>query len=109
MTLSCTNCDAEYEDWYSRGRCLDCGSQLRHDVTGALVPSPGETDEETKESLESWITRRDALFVSTTNEIPGYDTVAFHGEVTGITVLARNVVSNIGANIRQFVGGEVGA
>jgi len=123
MTLSCTNCQSEFENWYSRGRCLDCGSQLRDDTTGALIPLPTDTENVQGGSrrlptesdgfgeytLDAWIAQRDSLVVVTSNEVPGHDSVTYHGDVMGITVLARNVVSNIGANMRQFIGGEVGA
>jgi hypothetical protein len=39
-----------------------------------------------------------AVLLSTTFEIPGFITVAFHGEVFGLVVRSRNVVSNVGAN-----------
>lgn len=123
MTLLCTNCQSEFENWYSRGRCLDCGSQLKNDTTGELVPVPievqndqgrsnqsySESDGNHEDALDAWIAQRDALIVVTSNEVPGYESMTFHGDVMGITVLARNVVSNIGANMRQFIGGEVGA
>lgn len=109
MTISCTNCRSEFEDWYSQGRCIDCGSQLKNDVTGELIPLPVVSEERQEDSLDNWISQRDSLIVVTSNDVPGYESVQFHGDVMGITVLARNVVSNIGANVRQFVGGEVGA
>jgi uncharacterized protein YbjQ (UPF0145 family) len=123
MTFSCTNCQSEFENWYSRGRCLDCGSQLRDDTTGALIPLPAEIEnvqgvssqsltasvKNGEDTLDAWIEQRDSLVVVTSNEVPGYESVTYHGDVMGITVLARNVVSNIGANMRQFIGGEVGA
>jgi hypothetical protein len=50
MTLSLTNCESEYESWYSRGCCIDCGSQLRDDATGDLVPLPAEAERDPFES-----------------------------------------------------------
>jgi uncharacterized protein YbjQ (UPF0145 family) len=92
-------------------------------TTGELIPLPAETEngqggsnqsfEESEnnheDTLDAWIEERDLLIVVTSNEVPGYESVTYHGDVMGITVLARNVVSNIGANMRQFIGGEVGA
>ena len=43
----------------------------------------------------------------TTNEIPGYRITAVHGDVFGLVVRARNVFSNLGAQLRTAVGGEV--
>jgi len=109
MTLSCTKCQSEFADWYPHGRCRDCGSQLRNDATGDLVPLPTpETEADSDAELDTWIAERDSLVVATSNEVPGYEAVAFHGEVMGITVLAPNVISNLGANVRKIVGGEVG-
>jgi uncharacterized protein YbjQ (UPF0145 family) len=46
------------------------------------------------------------ILVVTTNEIPGYEIVAVHGEVFGLVVRARNAFSNIGASMRTVFGGE---
>ena len=40
-------------------------------------------------------------------DIPGYRITAVHGDVFGLVVRARNVFSNIGAQFRTAVGGEV--
>jgi uncharacterized protein YbjQ (UPF0145 family) len=49
----------------------------------------------------------DEIMVTTTNDLPGYEIVAVHGEVFGLIVRARNVFSNIGAGFRTVFGGEV--
>jgi uncharacterized protein YbjQ (UPF0145 family) len=49
----------------------------------------------------------DEIIVTTTNDLPGYEIVAVHGEVFGLIVRARNVFSNIGAGFRTVFGGEV--
>jgi uncharacterized protein YbjQ (UPF0145 family) len=47
--------------------------------------------------------------VATSNDIPGCVAFEYRGEVMGITVIASNVIANFGANMRKYVGGEVGA
>ena len=46
------------------------------------------------------------VLISTMNDLPGYEIVQVHGEVCGLVVRARNVFSNIGANLRTVFGGE---
>lgn len=47
------------------------------------------------------------VLIVTTNEIPGYRIIQVHGDVFGLVVLARNVFSNMGAQLRTVAGGEV--
>ncbi len=47
------------------------------------------------------------VLIVTTNEIPGYRITDVHGDVFGIVVLARNIFSNVGAQLRTVAGGEV--
>jgi uncharacterized protein YbjQ (UPF0145 family) len=47
------------------------------------------------------------VLIVTMNEIPGYRITAVHGDVFGLVVRARNVLSNLGAQFRTAVGGEV--
>jgi uncharacterized protein YbjQ (UPF0145 family) len=47
------------------------------------------------------------VLIVTTNEIPGYQITAVHGDVFGLTVRARNYFSNLGASFQTLVGGEV--
>jgi uncharacterized protein YbjQ (UPF0145 family) len=47
------------------------------------------------------------VLIVTTNEIPGYRITQVHGDVFGLVVLARNVFSNVGAQLRTVAGGEV--
>ena len=52
---------------------------------------------------------QDMLVVTTTtNDVPGYEIVEVYGEVFGLIVRSRNLVSNIGAGLRTVFGGEVG-
>lgn len=51
----------------------------------------------------------DGITVVTTNEISGYEIVETYGEVFGLIVRSRNVVSNIGASLKSIIGGEIGA
>jgi uncharacterized protein YbjQ (UPF0145 family) len=48
------------------------------------------------------------MLIVTMNEIPGYRITQVHGDVFGLIVRARNVFSNMGAQLRTAVGGEVG-
>lgn len=54
-------------------------------------------------------TTSNRILIATSNEFPGYEAFKYHGDVMGITVLASNVIANFGANMRKYVGGEVGA
>jgi hypothetical protein len=47
------------------------------------------------------------VLIVTMNEIPGYRITAVHGDVFGLVVRARNAFSNLGAQLRTAVGGEV--
>jgi uncharacterized protein YbjQ (UPF0145 family) len=51
----------------------------------------------------------DSVVVVTTNDVPGYEVVKVHGEVFGILVRSRNLISNIGAGLKSIIGGEIGA
>jgi uncharacterized protein YbjQ (UPF0145 family) len=48
------------------------------------------------------------VLIVTMNDIPGYDITEVRGDVFGVIVRARNMFSNMGANLRTVVGGEVG-
>lgn len=50
----------------------------------------------------------DSILVVTTNDVPGYEVVQVYGEVFGLLVRSRNLVSNIGASLQAIVGGEIG-
>lgn len=47
------------------------------------------------------------VLIVTTNEIPGYRITGVQGDVFGLIVRARNVFSNLGAQLRTVAGGEV--
>lgn len=47
------------------------------------------------------------ITIVTTNDVPGFDVIAVHGDVFGIVVRSRNVVSNVGAGLKSIVGGEI--
>src|ERR1041385_6006250 len=51
----------------------------------------------------------DEILVVTTNDAPGYEVVKVYGEVFGLMVRSRNLISNIGAGLKAIVGGEIGA
>ena len=48
-----------------------------------------------------------SLLVSTMNDLPGWRVDRVLGEVTGLTVRARNVGAQIGAGFKSLVGGEL--
>jgi len=48
------------------------------------------------------------VLISTTENIPGQDYEVI-GEVFGLTTQSKNVVSNIGAGLKNLVGGEIKA
>src|SRR5579859_1087320 len=49
----------------------------------------------------------DHSFVTTGNELTGYQIVRHFGVVRGIIVRSRSVVGNIGAAFQQIVGGNI--
>jgi uncharacterized protein YbjQ (UPF0145 family) len=51
--------------------------------------------------------RRQAMLISTTNDLAGYEIVEVLGEVFGLTVRSRNVGSQIGASLKSILGGEL--
>ena len=50
----------------------------------------------------------ESILVVTTNDVPGYEVVQVYGEVFGLLVRSRNLVSNIGAGLKSIIGGEIG-
>jgi len=49
------------------------------------------------------------MLVVTTNDVPGYEVTQVYGEVFGVLVRSRNLLSNIGAGLQSLIGGEIGA
>ena len=47
------------------------------------------------------------MIVTTMNDIPGYRVDEVYGEVMGLTVRSRNVGSQIGAQLKSILGGEL--
>ena len=47
------------------------------------------------------------IIVTTMNDLPGYRVDEVFGEVFGLTVRSRNIGSDIGAQLKGLVGGEV--
>jgi uncharacterized protein YbjQ (UPF0145 family) len=47
------------------------------------------------------------MIVTTMNDIPGYNVDEVYGEVMGLTVRSRNVGSQIGAQLKSILGGEL--
>lgn len=48
----------------------------------------------------------DDILISTMNDLPGYQVTTVYGEVFGLVVRARNVFSNVSAQLRTVFGGE---
>jgi uncharacterized protein YbjQ (UPF0145 family) len=47
------------------------------------------------------------MIISTMNDLPGYEIEEVYGDVFGLTVRSRHVGSQIGANLKSLVGGEL--
>ena len=47
------------------------------------------------------------MIVTTMNDIPGYGVDEVYGEVMGLTVRSRNIGSQIGAQLKSILGGEL--
>lgn len=47
------------------------------------------------------------MLITTTNEVPGHEIQEVFGEVFGLTVRSRNLVSTIGSGLKSMVGGEI--
>jgi uncharacterized protein YbjQ (UPF0145 family) len=47
------------------------------------------------------------MIVTTMNDIPGYTVDEVYGEVMGLTVRSRNIGSQIGAQLKSILGGEL--
>jgi uncharacterized protein YbjQ (UPF0145 family) len=47
------------------------------------------------------------MIVTTMNDIPGYEIDEVFGEVMGLTVRSRNIGSQIGAQLKSIIGGEL--
>jgi uncharacterized protein YbjQ (UPF0145 family) len=50
---------------------------------------------------------RQAVIVTTTNDLPGYKVVVMQGVVRGVIVRSRSVIGNIGAGIQSLFGGDI--
>ena len=47
------------------------------------------------------------MMIATTNDLAGYEITEVLGEVFGLTVRSRNVVSQLGSQITSMFGGEL--
>lgn len=47
------------------------------------------------------------MIVTTMNDVPGYEVDEVYGEVMGLTVRSRHIGSQIGAQLKSIVGGEL--
>src|SRR4051794_22761562 len=47
------------------------------------------------------------MLISTMNDLPGWEIEEVLGEVFGLTVRSRNIGSQLGANFKSLVGGEL--
>lgn len=47
------------------------------------------------------------MIIVTTNDLPGYLIEEVYGEVTGLTVRARHIGTQLGAGLKSIVGGEL--
>jgi uncharacterized protein YbjQ (UPF0145 family) len=62
---------------------------------------------EWRQTASSDTARGAPVLISTMNDVPGYDIEVVLGEVFGLTVRSRNVVAQLGANLKAVVGGEL--
>jgi uncharacterized protein YbjQ (UPF0145 family) len=53
--------------------------------------------------------RSAAMIITTTNAIEGHAITAYHGIVTGQTIMGANIFKDLFASIRDIVGGRAGA
>jgi uncharacterized protein YbjQ (UPF0145 family) len=51
--------------------------------------------------------QHEGMIIVTTNDLPGYRVEEVYGEVTGLTVRARNIGAQFGAGLKSLVGGEL--
>src|SRR5262245_29243744 len=49
----------------------------------------------------------DPMLITTANDLPGYEVTETLGEVFGLTVRSRNIVSQFGAGLKSIMGGEL--
>ena len=47
------------------------------------------------------------MLITTANDLPGYEVTETLGEVFGLTVRSRNIGSQIGAQLKSIIGGEL--
>ncbi len=47
------------------------------------------------------------MIISTSDDLPGYEITAVHGEVFGLTVRSRHLGSQMAAGFKSLVGGEL--
>ncbi len=50
-----------------------------------------------------------SMIITTTNTIEGHRITAYHGIVTGQTIMGANIFKDLFASIRDIVGGRAGA
>ncbi len=47
------------------------------------------------------------MLITTANDLPGHQITEVLGEVFGLTIRSRNLGSQIGANLKSIIGGEL--
>ena len=75
-----------------RPLCAQARNRQRAHDRGGRAPRMGGTE---------------PMIVTTMNDIPGYTVDEVYGEVMGLTVRSRNVGSQIGAQLKSILGGEL--
>lgn len=48
------------------------------------------------------------MLITTMNDVPGHVVTEVFGEVFGLTVRSRNLVSTLGSTLKSMIGGELG-
>jgi len=98
---ACVWCETQNSGFKIRGDpATATQADLAEDIAGRHLVLGGIAGEQVTPDTQP-------VLIVTTNEIPGYRITEVHGDVFGLVVLARNLFSNVGAQLRTVAGGEV--
>src|SRR5579875_2688265 len=107
-STTCPRCGAKNSPW-----ATDTANELRRRASAyrvrqrLRVPSHLTEEAQSPPPPEDLSTSASVLVV-TTNDVPGWRVTAVYGDVFGIDVRTRNMISDMGSQLRTIVGGEVG-
>jgi uncharacterized protein YbjQ (UPF0145 family) len=90
--------------------CWDCGDKERRGLRREVEkPELSEQERRMEELRDNAVVLASDILVSTTDQIYGREITANLGIARGGTVRAKNAISDIGAGIKNIVGGELKA